>query len=207
MKMRALALGVVLSTVSLGAVAGGGPFGIDHRVAYDNSGIWKRSYQKDLAFGAAVTVIGGAFIADRETRIGRTFGQSLDAMVFTAATTTAMKYAFSRERPSETDDPNAFFKGHGYQSFPSGEVAEISAVVTPFIAEYGHDHPAVYALAALPAYDAVARVKVRGHWQSDVLVGAGVGVAWGVWAHRRQSPLIMGIMPGHGIMVGYSKRF
>ena len=207
MKMGALALAVSISALSLPAAAGGGPFGIDHRVAYDDSGIWKRSYQKDLAFGAALTVIGGAFIADRDSRIGRTFGQSLDAMVFTAATTSAMKYAFSRERPSEDSDPNDFFKGHGHGSFPSGEVAEISAVVTPFIAEYGHDHPAVYALAVLPAYDAVARVKVRGHWQSDVLVGAGVGIAWGVWAHHRQSPLIMGVMPGHGFMVGYAKRF
>jgi membrane-associated phospholipid phosphatase len=207
MKTRALALGLVLSTVSAGAVAGGGPFGIDHRVPYDNSGIWKRSYQKDLAMGAALTVIGGAFLSDRDSRMGRTFGQSLDAMVFTAATTTVMKYGFSRERPSEADDPNQFFKGHGHQSFPSGEVAEISAVVTPFIAEYGHDHPAVYALAALPVYDAIARVKVQAHWQSDVLVGAGVGIAWGVWAHHRQSPLIMGVMPGHGFMVGYAKKF
>ncbi|AXK71196.1 phosphatase PAP2 family protein [Lysobacter sp. TY2-98] len=205
MKLRDLALGLVLSMTSTAAVAGGGPFGIDHKVPYDDSGLWDRSYQKKLAMGAALTVVGGAFVADRDSRIGRTFAQSLDAMVLTAGTTTVMKYAFSRERPSETDDPNAFFSGHGHQSFPSGEVAEISTVVTPFIAEYGHDHPAVYALAALPVYDTIARVKVHGHWQSDVLVGAGVGVAWGTWAHRRQSPLIMSVMPGHGVMVGYVK--
>jgi hypothetical protein len=50
-------------------------------------------------------------------------------------------------------------------------------------------------------------VNVRGHWQSDVLVGAGVGVAWGLWAHRRPSPVIMGILPGHGFMAGYADRF
>jgi undecaprenyl-diphosphatase len=65
----------------------------------------------------------------------------------------------------------------------------------------------VYALALLPAYDAVARVKVQGHWQSDVLVGAAVGVAWGVYAHHRKTPLIMGLLPGHGFMLGYSKSF
>ena len=93
-------------------------------------------------------------------------------------------------------------------SFPSGEVAEISAVVTPFSTlEYGHDHPAIYALALLPAYDAVARVKVQGHWQSDVVVGAAIGVGWGIWAHKRKSPLIMGLLPGRGLMVGYAKRF
>jgi len=36
-------------TVSASATAGGGPLGIDHRLHYDNSGIWKRSNQKLLA--------------------------------------------------------------------------------------------------------------------------------------------------------------
>ena len=189
------------------AFAGGGPFGIDHLVTYDDSGIWKRSYQKNLAIGAALTTIGGALFADNDSRIGRTFDQSLDSMLLTAGTTTVMKYTFTRPRPSEDSDPDEFFQGHGYQSFPSGEVAEISAVVTPFIAEYHTDHPAVWALTLLPAYDAVARVKVHGHWQSDVLVGAGIGVAWGVWAHHRKTPLIMGLLPGRGLMVGYSRQF
>jgi hypothetical protein len=189
------------------AFAGGGPLGIDHLVTYDNSGIWKRSYQKDLAVGAALTVIGGAVFGDDDTRMGRTFDQALDAMVLTAGTTTVLKYAVSRPRPSEDSNPDDFFKGHGHQSFPSGETAEIASVVTPFIAEYGPDHPAVYALALLPAYDAVARVKVRGHWQSDVLVGAGIGIAWGIYAHHRKTPLIMGLLPGRGVMVGYSRKF
>lgn len=144
---------------------------------------------------------------DSDTRIGRTFDQSLDAMVFAAGATTVMKYAFSRPRPSQDSNPNHFFAGSGHQSFPSGEVAEISAIVTPFIAEYGSDHPGVYALALLPVYDAVARVKTHGHWQSDVLVGAAVGVGFGIYAHHRKTPLIMGIMPGGGLMLGYHKQF
>lgn len=206
--MRALLLcALCLPCLSFPAHAGGGPFGIDHRVTYDDSGIWNRSIQKDLAMGVALTTIGGAVFADNDTRMGRTFDQALDSMVLTAGTTTAMKYAFSRERPIQNADPNDFFDGRGYGSFPSGEVAEMAAVVTPFIAEYHVDHPAVYALALLPAYDAVARVKVQGHWQSDVLVGAAVGVAWGMYAHHRRTPLIMGLLPGHGFMLGYSKSF
>jgi membrane-associated phospholipid phosphatase len=197
--------------LALGAQAGaahaGGPFGIDHRIAYDDSGIWKRSYQKDLAVSMALTTLGGALFTKNDTRLGRTFDQALDAMVFTAAATTAAKYAFSRERPNQTDDPNAFFSGHGNQSFPSGEVAEISAIVTPFIAEYRQDHPAVWLLAALPVYDAVARVKTRGHWQSDVLVGAGIGMALGVYAHGREMPFFAGYLPGGGAMVGYKTKF
>ncbi len=208
MQLRRNACIVVLAVAlaPLSAMAGG-PLGIDHLVTYDNSGIWNRTYQKDLAAGAALTVIGGAIFLDRDTRLGRTFDQSLDAMVFTGLTTTAMKYAFSRERPNENPNPDSFFSGSGHQSFPSGEVAEISAIVTPFIVEYGPDHPAVYALALLPAYDAVARVKVRGHWQSDVLVGAAVGVGFGLYAHHRKTPLIMGLMPDGGMMVGYHKKF
>ena len=201
-----IAISALLSLLPASAIAGG-PLGIDHRVHYDDSGIWKRSYQKDLAAGAALTVLGGALFADSDTRLGRTFDQSLDAMVFTAGTTTAMKYAFSRERPIQNANPNDFFDGRGFGSFPSGEVAEISAVVTPFIAEYGHDHPAIWALAALPVYDAIARVKVQGHWQSDVLVGAAIGVGYGLYSHHRKSPLIMGLLPGRGLMVGYNKKF
>src|SRR3954464_4643108 len=90
---------VLLATVSPScAFAGGGPLGIDHLVTYDDSGIWKRSYQKDLALGAALTVIGGAFLADNDSRIGHTFDQSLDSMVLTAVTTTGAKYVFSRPR-------------------------------------------------------------------------------------------------------------
>ncbi|GAB3347765.1 phosphatase PAP2 family protein [Lysobacter tyrosinilyticus] len=185
----------------------GGPFLIDHRVTYDDSGIWKRSYQKDLAAGLALTTIGGAVFGDNDTRLGRTFDQALDSMVLTAGTTTAMKFVFSRERPSQNASSSDFFDGSGYGSFPSGEVAEMAAVVTPFIAEYHDDHPAVYALALLPAYDAVARVKVRGHWQSDVLVGAAVGVGIGLYAHHRKTPLIMGLMPHGGVMLGYAKKF
>lgn len=206
MNTRQVVLAGLLLIAHLSAIAGG-PFGIDHRVVYDDSGIWKRSYQKNLAMGAALTVLGGALFADSDSRIGHVFDQSFDAMVLTAGTTTAMKYAFSRERPIQNADPNDFFDGRGYGSFPSGEVAEISAVVTPFIAEYGHDHPAVYALALLPAYDAVARVKVQGHWQSDVLVGAAIGISWGLYAHHRKTPLLMGLLPGKGLMLGYARQF
>ena len=188
------------------AIAGGGPFGIDHRLHYDNSGIWNRTDQNVLMYGTIVTVGAGALAFGDHDKLGDTFWRSVDAMVVTGVGAQAMKYTFRRERPSQTSDPDKFFQGSHAQSFPSGEVAAISAAVTPFIVNYGDDHPAVYALALLPAYDAVARMKVRGHWQSDVLVGAALGTGIGIWAAHRDSPLIVGWLPG-GFSVGYVHHF
>jgi undecaprenyl-diphosphatase len=192
--------------VSGAAHAGGGPLGIDHRVHYDDSGIWKRSNQNALMYGTIGTVVGGALVFGDNDQLGDTFWRSVDAMVITGVGAEAMKYTFQRERPSQTDNPDRFFAGSHAQSFPSGEVAAISAAVTPFIVTYGRDHPAVYALALLPAYDAVARVKTHGHWQSDVLVGAALGTGVGLWAAHRDSPLIVSWLPG-GFKIGFIHRF
>jgi undecaprenyl-diphosphatase len=198
------ALATVLATST--ALASGGPFGIDHRLHYDNSGIWKRTNQNVLMYGTILTVAGGALAFGDQDKFGDTLWRSVDAMVISSIGAQAMKYTFQRERPSQTSNPNEFFKGTNAQSFPSGEVTAISAAVTPFMAAYGEDHPAVYALALLPAYDAVARLKVRGHWQSDVLVGAALGTGVGLWASHRQSPLILGWLPG-GFQVGFIHHF
>ena len=77
----------------------------------------------------------------------------------------------------------------------------------PLHARRGHDHPGVYALALLPVYDAIGRVKVQAHWQTDVLAGLalGTGTAWLI--HRSpNSPFILKVMP-HGIYVGLKHSF
>jgi undecaprenyl-diphosphatase len=202
-----LALGLAVCC-PLTAHAGGGPFGIDHRLSYDNSGIWKKSNQKILLYSTLATVGIGALAEGDSTEFGETSWRAVDSIVFTSLAATAMKYTFRRERPSRTDDPNQWFKGGSQNhSFPSGEVATISAAVTPFIVHYGEDHPWVYALAVLPAYDAVARMKVRGHWQSDVLVGAALGTGIGLWSSRRSSsPIILSWLPG-GFRIGFVHHF
>ena len=117
-----------------------------------------------------------------------------------------MKHIFTRARPDQGGDPNQWFQGSGHYSFPSGEVTAVTAIVTPFMFEYGRDHPAVYALALLPAYDAIARVKSQAHWQTDVLASVALGTLTGYYAHSRDSPLILGVLPG-GFTVGIHKRF
>jgi hypothetical protein len=204
--LRPMAICSIACLVSGQALAGGGLLGIDHRVAYDNSGIWNRNIQSGLLYGSVAGVALGALAFGDHDKFGDTLWRSVDAMVLTGVSTQAMKYTFQRERPSQTSNPDLFFRGTHAQSFPSGEVASISAAVTPFMARYGEDYPAVYALALLPAYDAMARVKTRGHWQSDVLVGAAVGVGFGIYASRRDSPLIISWLPG-GFKIGFVHYF
>jgi acid phosphatase family membrane protein YuiD len=205
-RMGSLVVFFCFAVMSRIASADGGPFGIDHYVRYDNSGIWKRSNQVDLAAGTELVLIGGALWEGDDNKLGDTFWRSIDSTVLAIGSSQVLKFAFSRERPSQTTNPNKFFAGHGSDSFPSEEVAEISAAVTPFIFEYGADHPAIYGLALLPVYDAIARVKVHGHWQSDVIAGAALGAGWGWYASQRDKPLVLSFLPG-GLMVGLKKDF
>jgi acid phosphatase family membrane protein YuiD len=185
--------------------------GIDHLVPYDDSGIWKRSNQEIVEYGLIAAEVGGALWEGGESRLGKTFWRSIDSSVAAGLVAQLMKVTFSRVRPRDSGpppgDPNLWFQGHGNQSFPSGEVTAVSSIVTPFMLEYGHDHPGVYALALLPVYDAIGRVKVQAHWQTDVLAGLalGTGTAWLI--HRSpNSPFILQVMP-HGIYVGLKQSF
>jgi len=200
--LAAAALSLITVCAASPACAGGGPLGIDSRLAFDDSGIWARRYQDALIGALIVGEVGGAVWEGGEERFGRTLWQSIDASLLGGVSSEVLKYAFSRERPSQTADPNKWFAGHGAQSFPSGEVTLTSAVVTPLVLEYGHDHPQIYALELLPVYDAIARMKVWAHWQSDVIAGFALGTAAGYYAHARSgTPLVLSVMP-HGIYVG-----
>lgn len=204
------ALGLLLFSLPAPACFAGsaGPFGIDHEWTYDNSGIWKRSYQEALEYGLIGGEVAGALWEGGETRFGRTLWQSIDASAASGIVALGLKYAFSRVRPIDGNgDPNLWFKGHGNQSFPSGEVTEVSSIVTPVMLEYGPDHPFVYGLELLPIYDGIARMKVQAHWQSDVIAGFALGTAAGWLMHAHAgTPYILSVMP-HGIYIGISKRF
>jgi len=201
---RAIHFAMILSlAVATGCVRA---WPIDHRVTFDNSGIW--SHNTELALN--YVLIGGEVALGLweggESRIGKTSWQAIDSSAFGAVVAQAGKYIFTRSRPSESDNPNLWFQGKGHYSFPSGEVTNVTAIVTPYMLEYGRDYPIVYALAALPVYSGVARVKEWGHWQTDVLASWALGAGMGYWAHTRETPLILSIMP-HGIMVGLKTSF
>ena len=64
----------------------------------------------------------------------------------------------------------------------------------------------MYALEPLPAYDAVARVKVHAHGQTDVLASLALGATTRYLAHARASPFILGLLP-HGFTIGVRQQF
>lgn len=188
------------------ARADAGPLGIDRKVTYDDSGIWKRRNQLALEYLTPIAVVGGALWLGDDDALGHTFWQSVDATVYSVSSAALLKVVFHRARPTQTDNPDAWFKGSGHNSFPSGEVAQIAGAITPFVLEYGPRHPAVYALELLPLYDAIARVKVQAHWQSDVLASFALGTGLGYYAHQQSSSLSVSVLP-HSLRVGWHTRF
>ncbi len=204
---RAALLSLLLAAAPA-AFAGGGPFGIDHEWSYDNHGIWARPKQEALEYAMIAFEVGGAVWEGGDSRFGRTLWQSVDSSVASGIVALALKYGTSRVRPIDSGgDPNLWFKGHGNESFPSGEVTLVSSGITPLVLEYRHDHPWVYALELLPVYDGIARMKVQAHWQSDVLAGFALGTAAGWLMHSHEgTPYVLGVLP-HGFYVGFKKSF
>lgn len=188
------------------AHAGGGFLGIDHRWNSDDSGIWNRNVQHAVLYSSVGVVVIGAVWEGGETRLGKTYWQSLDSTAIGSASAEALKHIFTRARPTQGNDPDAWFQGGSHYSFPSGEVTTVAAVITPFVFEYHEDYPAVYALELLPLYDGIARMKSQAHWQTDVLAGWALGTLTGWYAHSRDNPLILSVLP-HGFMVGIKKSF
>ena len=137
---------------------------------------------------------------------GTTAWKSLDAMAGAAVTTEIMKDVSQRPRPSQSSNPDLWRQGGGNKSFPSGETATMAAFVTPIIVDNRKEHPWVWTLSTLPIYLGQARMKSEGHWLSDVVVGGAVGIAAGIWAADRDSPLLLEITKD-GMFVGLKQRF
>jgi undecaprenyl-diphosphatase len=179
---------------------------IDHKIPYDQSGIWNPNVYRTMIGVLGVADLGGALWEGAETRLGKTLWQTMDSQIIALGTTTVMKEVFTRVRPSDTDNPCEWFAGDHNSSFPSREAAWSASLVTPFVLEYGSQHPAAYGLLLFPLYIGAARVKAQAHWQSDVLFGWAVGGLSGWLAHSLETPLLVHVAPG-GVVVGLKTRF
>jgi membrane-associated phospholipid phosphatase len=179
---------------------------IDHLVSLDNSGIWNPNVSRGITAALTIAQVGGAIWEGAESRFGRTMWQGIDSELIGAGAAEAGKYIFTRVRPNTEDNPCLWFQGGSNHSFPSGEAAVSAALVTPYVIEYGRDNPAAYLLLLLPLYTGVMRVKNQAHWQTDVLAGWAVGGLSGWYAHSRDVPIFIEILP-HGFEVGFKKTF
>ena len=191
---------------SLAVADSSGPLGIDHRLNFDDAALWSSGNLKAVEYGSALLVLGGALYEGNESRLGKTFWKTVDAMLLGDASAAAAKLAFRRQRPIDGNDPSAFFKASSDNSVPCGSMTHITAIVTPFILEYQKDTPSVWLLAALPAYVGLAKLKTQEHWQTDILAGAALGVGVGYFASRRDSAWTARVLPA-GFSVGYKKSF
>jgi membrane-associated phospholipid phosphatase len=205
--VRALVSALALGTVAVAARAEGcGWTRIDHELGYSNSGAWNSNVYRGIFVTLTVAQAGGALWEGAESRFGRTMWQSIDAEVISDAAAFAGKKIFSRARPGQGNSPCDWFEHGSNYSFPSGEAAVAAGLIAPYVFEYGRDHPAVYSLLIIPAYVGVARMKNQSHWQSDVIGGWVVGGLSGWYAHSRDQPLIVSLLP-HGVFVGLRKHF
>jgi membrane-associated phospholipid phosphatase len=180
--------------------------GLDQELRLDQSGIWARSYQTSLEYGVIAMEVAGSLWFGDDNELGRTFWQTIDASSVSGIAATILKDTVGRPRPYQHNDPNQWFKGSRYHSFPSGEVTLQASFVTPFIVNYVREHPWILALEALPVYDAIARLKSQAHWQTDVIAGGLLGTGVGYWSTTRTTPLSVQVLP-RGLSVGFYKRF
>jgi hypothetical protein len=184
----------------------GGPLGIDHEWALDTSGVWAHKYQNTLEYGVIAVELGGGIWFGKDDPLGRTFWQSVDSTAIASLSAEILKLAFSRQRPSQGNDPNKWFQGSCCDSFPSGEVTVQASFVTPLIVNYAHSNPWIWTLEILPAYTAIARLKNQDHWQTDVIAGWALGSAIGYWSTTHETPFSLQILP-HGLIVGISRSY
>jgi hypothetical protein len=186
--------------------AGGGPLGIDHQWHYDDHGIWAPHYEQGLVYGVMIFEAGGAVWLGNDDDFGHTLWQSVDASIVSGVSAEILKYAFSRARPNQGDNPDKWFQGSCCSSFPSGQVTLQASFVTPIILHYAPHQPWIWLLEVLPVYDALARLKHQDHWQSDVIAGWALGSAAGYWASTRELPVMVEILP-RGLTIGFSRHF
>ena len=174
---------------------------IDEQVSKETSGIYRAQDALPIALGAVTA--GCALLYGSADRFGRTCWKAGEAAVGSYALAKGLQSLTNRESPEHTDDPSDW-NAHGSGSFPSGHVAFTTALVTPFVLEYASERPWVTALLLLPAYEMVARVKAREHWQTDVLAGALLGFAVGAIEQRYDGPFALALLP-NGALLSYSK--
>jgi hypothetical protein len=174
------------------------------------------NYDLQDAAPAAILLAGTwAYAAWTDDRTGKREGWAmLEASSFSTVTVYALKYAFGREGPGQTINPDLWF--HGGHSFPSEHTALAFAIGT-VMAESGNDEYRWLRRLigyGTGVYTAYARIKHNQHWLSDTVAGAALGAATAHFAMSRRYPREESptagllILPANGgIMLSYRTEF
>src|SRR5438477_5932409 len=130
-KLKSVRRVLVIGTAFLAGTVGAWP--IDHRVTQETTGWWSHNVSLAINDTLIVGEIAIGLWEGGESRFGKTDWQAIDSSAVGGIISQTSKYIFTRSRPSQTDNPNKWFQGKGNYSFPSGEVTNVTAIVTPFI--------------------------------------------------------------------------
>jgi len=157
-------------------------------------GNWGGSAYTQVGAGLAAFAIGKATGNARAASLG---GDLIRAQVLTEIFVQGTKFAASRQRPDGSDA----------LSFPSGHSASAFATATVLEQHFGWK-------VGIPAYTfagfvGASRMASSKHYLSDVLVGAGIGIATGrtVTLHLGREKFALGAAPTQGCaMVTFTKR-
>jgi membrane-associated phospholipid phosphatase len=131
--------------------------------------------------------LGTLYLAGRGTKNERVIASAataFEAYLWAAVITSAAKGAFGRERPGRGSGEGEFFSGDSI--FPSGHTTRSFAIAAVFSARGGRKAACIaYPVAAFVGLSTVQEDK---HWMSDVVAGAGLGLAIGRGIASRHPP-------------------
>jgi hypothetical protein len=107
--------------------------------------------------------------------LASTAATSFEALLWAGLVSNTGKMIFGRDQPGTSMDARYFLKGQG--SFPSGHAARSFAIAAVMADRYGAKGAWIgYGLAGAVSLSMVQREI---HWMSDVVAGAGIGMAIG----------------------------
>ncbi len=116
----------------------------------------------------------GGRLAD-SPRLTEASARAFEAYLWSAVIVAASKAAFGREAPDEGSGEGRFFAGATI--FPSGHTTRSFAIAAVFADRYGK--PGAWIAYPVAALVGLSTVEEDLHWASDVLAGAGLGLAIG----------------------------
>jgi len=170
--------------------------GVNPWLAERNTGTFEDILEvADLAGGPNVNyvVVGlaGTSLFTKNRRFQDAAVTSLQTLVYAGLIGYGLKGILGRLRPSQTDDPNAFFEttgknpfsSEGNSSYPSGHAIASFGIVTPWVLYY--PSPFTYALYAIPVGTTLSRLAIYKHWMTDMIAGAAIGILMGRYLSLR----------------------